>query len=87
MSQRPDSATSQAAALTFDLCCSGGGRGLGGALSPQGSLDGGLGSDVEESMVQAFRVQDLMDVQVMARLQEESESEHQRHQRVAASVY
>lgn len=37
-------------------------------------MDGGLGSDVDDSMVQGFKLQDLLDVQVMARLQEESES-------------
>lgn len=37
-------------------------------------MDGGLGSDMDDSMVQALKLQDLVDVQVMARLQEESES-------------
>lgn len=37
-------------------------------------MDGGLGSDMDDSMVQAVKLQDLLDVQVMARLQEESES-------------
>lgn len=45
-----------------------------GPISPQSSLDGGLGSsDVDDSMVHGYKLQDLMDVQVMARLQEESE--------------
>lgn len=36
-------------------------------------MDGGLGSDVDDSVVQGFKLQDLLDVQVVARLQEESE--------------
>lgn len=36
-------------------------------------MDGGLGSDVDDSMVQGFKLQDLLDVQVVARLQEDSE--------------
>ncbi|XP_011604721.2 SLAIN motif-containing protein 1-like isoform X2 [Takifugu rubripes] len=44
-----------------------------GPLSPQLSVDCGLGSsDIDDSMVQGYKLQDLMDVQVMARLQEES---------------
>ncbi|XP_056882433.1 SLAIN motif-containing protein 1-like isoform X1 [Takifugu flavidus] len=48
-----------------------------GPLSPQLSVDCGLGSsDIDDSMVQGYKLQDLMDVQVMARLQEENLRAH-----------